>query len=406
MGGMYFSDKLLFSKGNALIPVEVAARDRQRRQPVARKIRNTRSKKKKTNMSKNKRSVVIKASKSRGNINAININIGDREKKIEDIAPPRNFSQSFAPTIYQAPQVRDGDGRGGFVLDETAGNRTRRRERERDNREYRGDKRDYYRRNRPDKEETPKRGGGPKQNRTIVKGGKLKKSGGGRVRLWGQQNGVAEKVNKDLIFQVPSLTFGLTAEPGREVPRDGIDLTSFETAQTTEPEPENVQPKSTQTMGTTNERETQTMGTAATTPQRKGLQKVRQEVAAQLQREFEQSRAEQHRREEIYRQQQERLIQLQSKVRQRSAILEASRRRSERDSRDGSSGSDDFDEVDTPTRANTRARGSPLAATTEQSATNFRRTLVANQNAQNATWSSMHGSPRSSQGPGSFRTRG
>ncbi len=388
---MYFSDKLLFSKGNALIPVEVAARDRQRRQPVARKIRNTRSKKKKTNMSKNKRSVVIKASKSRGNINAININIGDREKKIEDIAP-RNFSQSFAPTIYQAPQVRDGDGRGGFVLDETAGNRTRRRERERDNREYRGDKRDYYRRNRPDKEETPKRGGGPKQNRTIV-GGKLKKSGGGRVRLWGQQNGVAEKVNKDLIFQVPSLTFGLTAEPGREVPRDGIDLTSFETAQTTEPEPENVQPKSTQTMGTTNERETQTIGTAATTPQRKGLQKVRQEVAAQLKRDFEQSRAEQHRREEIYRQQQERLIQLQSKVRQRSAILEASRRRSVRDSRDVSSGSDDFDEVDTPTRANTRARGSPLAATTEQSVTNFRRNLAANQNAQ---WSSMHGSPRSS----------
>ena len=406
MGGMYFSDKLLFSKGNALIPVEVAARDRQRRQPVARKIRNTRSKKKKTNMSKNKRSVVIKASKSRGNINAININIGDKEKKSEDIAPPRNFSQSFAPTIYQAPQVRDGDGRGGFVLDETAGNRTRRRERERDNREYRGDKRDYYRRNRPDKEETPKRGGGPKQNRTNVGdrkivGGVIGKSGG-RRRLWGQQN----SGGANLVFQVPSLTFGLTAEPGREVPRDGIDLTSFETAQTTEPEPENVQPKSTQTMGTTNERETQTMGTAATTPQRKGLQKVRQEVAAQLQREFEQSRAEQHRREEIYRQQQERLIQLQSKVRQRSAILEASRRRSVRDSRDVSSGSDDFDEVDTPTRANTRARGSPLAATTEQSATNFRRTLVANQNAQNATWSSMHGSPRSSQGPGSFRTRG
>ena len=113
---MYFSDKLLFSKGNALIPVEVAAQDRRRRQPVARKIRNTRSKKKKTNMSKNKRSVVIKASKSRGVINAININIGGKEKKSEDIAPPRNFSQSFAPTISQAPQVRDGDGRGGFCI--------------------------------------------------------------------------------------------------------------------------------------------------------------------------------------------------------------------------------------------------------------------------------------------------
>ena len=49
MGGMYFSDKLLFSKGNALIPVEVAAQDRRRRQPVARKLRNTRSKKKNTN---------------------------------------------------------------------------------------------------------------------------------------------------------------------------------------------------------------------------------------------------------------------------------------------------------------------------------------------------------------------
>ena len=200
-----------------------------------------------------------------------------------------------------------------------------------------------------------------------------------------------------MIFQVPGLTFGLTAEPGREVPRDGIDLTSFENQNNFE----NI--KSTQTMGTTNERETQTMGTAATTPQRKGLQKVRQEVAAQLQREFEQSRAEQHRREEIYRQQQERLIQLQSKVRQRSAILEASRRRSVRDSRDVSSGSDDFD---TPTRASTRARGSPLAATTEQSVTHFKRNLVANQNAQNATWSSMHGSPRSSPGPGTFRTRG
>ena len=41
MGGMYFSDKLLFSKGNALIPVEVAARDRQRRQPPPRKKRNS-----------------------------------------------------------------------------------------------------------------------------------------------------------------------------------------------------------------------------------------------------------------------------------------------------------------------------------------------------------------------------
>ena len=96
-------------------------------------------------MSKNKRSVVIKASKSRGVINAININIGGKEKKSEDIAPPRNFSQSFAPTIYQAPQVRDGDGRGGFVLDENMGDRTRRRERERDNEEYREDKKDYFR---------------------------------------------------------------------------------------------------------------------------------------------------------------------------------------------------------------------------------------------------------------------
>jgi len=348
-------------------------------------------------MNKNKRSVVVKATKSSGNINAININIGDKEKRSEAIAPPRNFSQSFAPTIYQAPQVRDGDGRGGFVLDETMGDRIKRRELERDNREYRDDKKDYFARKRPDREETPQRG------RTIVKG-QLGKSGGGGVRffnvkkaplpsnpipprrLWGQQN----SGGANLVFQVPSLTFGLTAEPGREVPRDGIDLTSFETAQTTEPEPENVQPKSTQTMGTTNERETQTIGTAATTPQRKGLQKVRQEVAAQLKRDFEQSRAEQHRREEIYRLQQERLIQLQSKVRQRSAILEASRRRSERDSRDGSSGSDDFD---TPPRQRTRARGSPLAATTEQSVTNFRRNLVANQNAQ---WSSMHGSPRSS----------
>jgi hypothetical protein len=33
MGGMYFSDKLLFSEGNALIPVEIAPRDRRRRQP-------------------------------------------------------------------------------------------------------------------------------------------------------------------------------------------------------------------------------------------------------------------------------------------------------------------------------------------------------------------------------------
>ena len=134
MGGMYFSDKLLFSKGNALIPVEVAARDRQRRQPPPRKKRNTRSKKKNTNMSKNKRSVVIKASKSRGVINAININIGDKEKKSEE-PPPRNFSQSFAPTIYQAPQARDRDGRGGFVLDETMGDRKKRRERKEERRE-------------------------------------------------------------------------------------------------------------------------------------------------------------------------------------------------------------------------------------------------------------------------------
>ena len=132
MGGMYFSDKLLFGKGNTLIPVEVAAQDRRRRQPLPRKTRKTRSRKGKSNVNKNKRSVVVKATKSSGNINAININIGDREKKSKE-PPPRNFSQSFAPTIYQAPQVRDGDGRGGFVLDETAGERNKRKGQEREN---------------------------------------------------------------------------------------------------------------------------------------------------------------------------------------------------------------------------------------------------------------------------------
>jgi hypothetical protein len=80
MGGMNFSDKLLFSEGNTLIPVEVAAQDRRRRQPPPRKTRNTRSRKRKSNMNKNKRSVVVKTTKSSGNINAININTGDREK--------------------------------------------------------------------------------------------------------------------------------------------------------------------------------------------------------------------------------------------------------------------------------------------------------------------------------------
>ena len=84
MGGMYFTDKLIFSKGNALIPVEMAAQDRRKRQPLPRK-KNT--KKKQSNMSKNKRSVVIKASKSRGVINAININIGDKDKTPQDITP-------------------------------------------------------------------------------------------------------------------------------------------------------------------------------------------------------------------------------------------------------------------------------------------------------------------------------
>ena len=183
MGGMYFSDKLLFSKGNALIPVEVAARDRQRRQPPPRKKRNTRSKKKKTNMSKNKRSVVIKASKSRGVINAININIGDKEKKSEDIAPLRDFSQLFAPKIYQAPQVRGEDGRGGFVLDETAGERDKRRERREERRENDDFNDDLFARInklRQSDDDTPKRG--REQAGTIVKG-QLGKRGG--ERLWG-----------------------------------------------------------------------------------------------------------------------------------------------------------------------------------------------------------------------------
>jgi hypothetical protein len=66
-------------------------------------------------MSKNERLVAIKASRSRGVIDAININISNRETKSKDTAPPRNLSQSFAPTIYRAPQVRDVDGRGGYI---------------------------------------------------------------------------------------------------------------------------------------------------------------------------------------------------------------------------------------------------------------------------------------------------
>ena len=55
---------------------------------------------------------------------------GNSEKKSVEPPPPRDFSQSYAPTQYQAPQMRAGDGHGGFVLDETAGERNRRRERE------------------------------------------------------------------------------------------------------------------------------------------------------------------------------------------------------------------------------------------------------------------------------------
>ena len=354
MGGMYFSDKLLFSKGNTLIPVEVAAQDRRRRQPLPRKTRKTRSRKRKSNMNKNKRSIVVKATKSSGNINAININIGDKEKRSEAIAPPRNFSQSFAPTIYQAPQVREGDGRGGFVLNETMGDRNKRRERERrepskeerrENDDFNDDLFARINKLRQSDDDTPQRG--REQVGTIVKG-QLGKRGG--ERLWGF--GGAQ----------PSL-FDLTDDP--------INIATSESA-------------------------TQTMGTAASTAQRQALEKVR---AEQQRRDFEQSRKEQHRRDEITRQQQAILIELQSKVRQRNALLEAS---TKRDERHESSGSDDFD---TPPRQRTRARGSPLAATTDSSVTNFRRTLVANQS-EHASWSSMHGSPRSSPGPGTFRTRG
>ena len=74
MGGYYFTEKRFFSKGEALLPTEIAARDRNRRrgpQPIV--VKKSKKKKKKIMTNSQK----IKAKNNRGNINSINLSFGN-----------------------------------------------------------------------------------------------------------------------------------------------------------------------------------------------------------------------------------------------------------------------------------------------------------------------------------------
>ena len=74
MSGYYFTNKRYCNDGNALLPTELAARDKRSRQPAARTtIVNKKKKKKKTKLTNAQQ---IKAKNNKGNINSINLSLG------------------------------------------------------------------------------------------------------------------------------------------------------------------------------------------------------------------------------------------------------------------------------------------------------------------------------------------
>eukprot|EP01050_Picozoa_sp_SAG11_P024661 SAG11_NODE_5323_length_1595_cov_355.373663_1_plen_182_part_10 len=72
---MYFTNSRFFSQGNALLPTEMAARDRVRRQPTT-IVRKSKKKKKSKKVKVKDSGQLVQAKRNRGNINAINISTG------------------------------------------------------------------------------------------------------------------------------------------------------------------------------------------------------------------------------------------------------------------------------------------------------------------------------------------
>eukprot|EP01050_Picozoa_sp_SAG11_P012849 SAG11_NODE_1458_length_4874_cov_218.142827_1_plen_144_part_10 len=125
MSGFYFSNKRYFSRGNTLLPTELASQDRVRRSKPRKSVKKSKRRKRKkirNSISNNKQSTIVRASKSKGNVNAITINIGNKEEKAPE-ANTRDFARDFAPTLYQRPKTRGVGEDGQFIMDETEGER-------------------------------------------------------------------------------------------------------------------------------------------------------------------------------------------------------------------------------------------------------------------------------------------
>ena len=73
---MYFTNKRYFSRGNSLLPIEEAGRDRQSRQQASGVARQSKKSKKRTKKKKMVNSQSVNAKRNRGNVNSININVG------------------------------------------------------------------------------------------------------------------------------------------------------------------------------------------------------------------------------------------------------------------------------------------------------------------------------------------
>ena len=125
---MYFSRSRYVSKGNMFAPIEMA-----RRVPDTFSTPKRNKKKRRTNKTA-RQSQVIKATGSRGNLNAINITIDNRSSRLNRTKPKpkgsqprpfenRNFSRNFAPQQYQVNPLRVG-------ATESAGAKTKRQGRE------------------------------------------------------------------------------------------------------------------------------------------------------------------------------------------------------------------------------------------------------------------------------------
>ena len=78
---MYFTNKRYFSRGNSLLPIEEAGRDRQRRGgQQASTTRREKKSRKRTHGPRKKKKMVnsqsVNAKRNRGNVSSININMG------------------------------------------------------------------------------------------------------------------------------------------------------------------------------------------------------------------------------------------------------------------------------------------------------------------------------------------